>query len=112
MFNGRAAVLRQETRERLDMFGCGGSDECGSPWVVVFAAPSLSRCGGAFLPELRETHFVVHARGLPGTSLRESIAMGSTLTKRLMEGRAVAHVIAILRPGESAVPARRAVAPS
>lgn len=60
--------------------------------LLVLSLYALSRCGGAFLPELKESHFVVHARGLPGTSLRESLAMGKTLTKNLKERAGVAHV--------------------
>jgi Cu/Ag efflux pump CusA len=48
--------------------------------------------GGAFLPELRENHFVVHMRGLPGTSLSESMTAGRQLTETLLEHPAVVSV--------------------
>jgi CzcA family heavy metal efflux pump len=60
--------------------------------LLAWAVFALSQFGGALLPELKETHFVIHARGLPGTSLRESMAMGKTLTKKLREEAAVRHV--------------------
>ncbi|OAI47226.1 hypothetical protein AYO44_09915 [Planctomycetaceae bacterium SCGC AG-212-F19] len=39
--------------------------------------------GGAFLPELRENHYIVHMRGLPGTSLQQSLATGQSVTEAL-----------------------------
>jgi CzcA family heavy metal efflux pump len=48
--------------------------------------------GGAFLPELRENHFVIHMRGLPGTSLPESMAAGRQVTRALSEHPAVLSV--------------------
>jgi CzcA family heavy metal efflux pump len=60
--------------------------------LLAAAAVALSRFGGAFLPELRESHFVLHARGLPGTSLPASRAMGQKATAMLMEHPAVASV--------------------
>ncbi|TPQ28216.1 efflux RND transporter permease subunit [Methylomonas koyamae] len=37
-----------------------------------------------FLPELREGHFIVHTASVPGTSLPESIRLGSLVSERLM----------------------------
>ena len=51
--------------------------------LVAMAGFALTRFGGAFLPELRENHFVIHARGLPGASLGESLSMGKVLNERL-----------------------------
>src|SRR5262249_10275795 len=48
--------------------------------------------GGEFLPELRENHFVVHMRGLPGTSLPQSLATGKQVTAKLKENPAVLSV--------------------
>ena len=42
-------------------------------------APGLGR---GFLPELREGHYMVHTSSLPGTSLQESIRIGSELTRQ------------------------------
>src|SRR5262249_43174752 len=36
--------------------------------LLVAAGWAFSRFGGEFLPELRESHFVVHMRGAPGLS--------------------------------------------
>ncbi len=36
------------------------------------------------LPELREGHYIVHTSSIPGTSLQESIRIGSQLTKQFM----------------------------
>jgi CzcA family heavy metal efflux pump len=37
-----------------------------------------------FLPELREGHYIVHTASIPGTSLTESIRIGSQLTRQFM----------------------------
>ncbi len=37
-----------------------------------------------FLPELREGHYIVHTTALPGTSLKESIRVGSRLTEQFL----------------------------
>jgi len=49
------------------------------------AGAALWSCGGQFLPELRENHFVVHMRGIPGTSLAHSLAAGNRLSGVLKE---------------------------
>lgn len=38
-----------------------------------------------FLPELREGHYIVHTTSIPGTSLKESIRLGSRLTERFLQ---------------------------
>jgi len=48
--------------------------------------------GGQFLRELRENHFVVHMRGLPGTSLQESMATGAKVTRHILRNPGVASV--------------------
>jgi Cu/Ag efflux pump CusA len=40
---------------------------------------------GRFLPELREGHYIVHTASLPGTSLQESIRIGTRLTEQFSE---------------------------
>jgi CzcA family heavy metal efflux pump len=60
--------------------------------LLAIAAVALSRFGGAFLPELRESHFVLHMRGLPGTSLPASRAMGQRAQALIREHPAVASV--------------------
>jgi CzcA family heavy metal efflux pump len=63
-------------------------------WTLVLAATlvllvaggiALWNFGGQFLPELRENHFVVHMRGLPGTSLPQSMATGAQVTKIILQ---------------------------
>lgn len=41
--------------------------------------------GGTFLPELRESHFVVHMSAVPGTSLGESLRLGRAVSEKLLE---------------------------
>jgi CzcA family heavy metal efflux pump len=60
--------------------------------LIGAAAWAVSQFGGRFLPELRENHFVVHMRGLPGTSLPQSIASGNQLTRALRQLPAVRRV--------------------
>jgi len=59
---------------------------------LALAVYAFSQFGGAFLPDLKETHYVIHARGLPGTSLNESLSMGKVLTRQLRENDAVLGV--------------------
>ena len=51
--------------------------------ICVAALAWLPGLGGQFLPQLREGHYIVHTASLPGTSLQESIRLGSLLTERL-----------------------------
>jgi Cu/Ag efflux pump CusA len=60
--------------------------------LVVGAGVMLYSFGGDFLPELRENHFVVHMRGLPGTSLPQSLATGRTVNALLHRIPAVLSV--------------------
>lgn len=60
--------------------------------LLVAAAWAVMSFGGEFLPELKENHFVVHMRGLPGTSLEQSMESGSQITKTLLQNPAVRSV--------------------
>jgi CzcA family heavy metal efflux pump len=60
--------------------------------LLAAGAWALWNFGGAFLPELRENHFVVHMRGLPGTSLPESMTAGKRVTQLLSDNPAVVGV--------------------
>jgi Cu/Ag efflux pump CusA len=60
--------------------------------LIAAAAWAVADFGGQFLPELRESHFVVHMRGLPGTSLPQSIASGNQVTQALHQLPAVRSV--------------------
>jgi len=55
--------------------------------LVLLAAAGwvFSQFGGEFLPELRENHVVVHMRGIPGTSLQQSLATGTAITAELLK---------------------------
>jgi CzcA family heavy metal efflux pump len=52
--------------------------------LCLAAAAALPFFGGAFLPELREGHFIVHMSALPGTSLAESLRLGREVTRELL----------------------------
>lgn len=66
----------------------------GASMVLLLAAAfwALLDFGGEFLPELRENHLIVHMHGLPGTSLRQSLAAGATVTCDLHDEPAVRAV--------------------
>ena len=49
----------------------------------VAAVCMLPFFGGAFLPELREGHFIVHMSAVPGTSLEESLRVGREVSAEL-----------------------------
>jgi CzcA family heavy metal efflux pump len=53
---------------------------------------AMTGFGGEFLPELKENHFVIHMRGLPGTSLEQSVTSGGQLTTALRQHPAVRSV--------------------
>jgi CzcA family heavy metal efflux pump len=57
----------------------------GSAWA-------LYRAGGEFLPELRESHLIVHMQALAGTSLPQTLVTGREVTARLREFPAVRGV--------------------
>jgi CzcA family heavy metal efflux pump len=65
----------------------------GAAALVVAAGVGLWNCGGSFLPELRENHFVVHMRGLPGTSLRQSLTSGSQVSAAMSRVEGVRSVL-------------------
>jgi Cu/Ag efflux pump CusA len=46
---------------------------------------TLPLFGGAFLPEFREGHFIVHMSAVPGTSLAESLRVGRGVTAELLK---------------------------
>ena len=45
----------------------------------------LPRLGGGFLPELREGHYMIHSSAVPGTSLEETIRVGTRITEEVMK---------------------------
>ncbi len=52
--------------------------------MSVLALAAIPFFGGAFLPELREGHFIVHMSAVPGTSIEESLRLGSQVTGELL----------------------------
>src|SRR5205814_815917 len=55
--------------------------------LFVAAVGALFDTGGEFLPELRENHFVVHMRGLPGMSLAQSLRGGERAARLIRTDR-------------------------
>jgi len=53
--------------------------------LCVGAAATLPFFGGAFLPEFREGHFILHMSAVPGTSIQESLRLGHLVTTELMK---------------------------
>ncbi len=52
--------------------------------LALIAAGLIPRLGGAFIPELKEGHYIVHMTAVPGTSLDQSIALGDSVTAALL----------------------------
>ncbi len=52
--------------------------------LCLLAFFTLSKLEHKFLPELREGHFIVHTTSIPGTSLQESIRIGTQLSKQFL----------------------------
>jgi CzcA family heavy metal efflux pump len=59
---------------------------------LAASAWAMSRFGGEFLPELKENHFIIHMRGLPGTSLEQSLTSGNQVTKALQKNPGIRSV--------------------
>ncbi len=62
--------------------------------LTIAGCAALPFFGAAFLPDLREGHFIVHMTALPGTSLEASLRIGervSAALRRLPAVRAVAQ---------------------
>jgi CzcA family heavy metal efflux pump len=53
--------------------------------VCLIALLSFFKIDHKFLPDLREGHFIVHTTSIPGTSLAESIRIGTRLTQQIMD---------------------------
>ncbi len=58
----------------------------------LFGVALLPGLGSTFLPELREGHYMIHTSGLPGTSLEETIRIGTRLTRQVMRIEGVRSV--------------------
>ncbi|HZW05429.1 MAG TPA: efflux RND transporter permease subunit [Candidatus Nitrosotalea sp.] len=60
--------------------------------LCVAAAATLPFFGGALLPELRESHFIIHMSAVPGTSIQESLRLGKAVSLELMKNR---HILSV-----------------
>jgi len=52
---------------------------------TLAGSAALPFFGGAFLPELKEGHFILHMSAVPGTSIAESQRLGALVTKALTD---------------------------
>ena len=52
--------------------------------VCLLGAMTFFKLDSKFLPELREGHYIVHTTSIPGTSLQESLRIGSQLTEQFL----------------------------
>jgi CzcA family heavy metal efflux pump len=60
--------------------------------LCLGALATLPFFGGAFLPDLREGHFIVHMSAVPGTSLQESLRLGQRVTQELLRNPRIRSV--------------------
>src|SRR3989475_2023403 len=60
--------------------------------LCLAALAMLPFFGGAFLPELREGHFIVHMSAVPGTSLEQSLRLGREVTAELLKNPHISSV--------------------
>jgi len=64
-----------------------------APWAVTIAVVLVIALGvavlpllrGSFIPELQEGHYIAHIWAAPGTSLEESVRMGTRVTEALLK---------------------------
>ncbi len=82
---GYERLLRRLDRELMLVATCLAT-------LVAAAGWAMYHFGGESLPEMRESHFVLHMQGIPGTSLPQSIAAGNAVSRSLMKIPAVVHV--------------------
>jgi len=52
--------------------------------VCLSGLAAFFKLDSKFLPELREGHYIVHTTSIPGTSLQESLRIGTQLTQQFM----------------------------
>jgi len=60
--------------------------------LCLAAAATLPFFGGSFLPELQENSFIMHMVGIPGTSIDESMRIGSEITAALLRDRDIKSI--------------------
>ncbi|MBI3698111.1 MAG: efflux RND transporter permease subunit, partial [Acidobacteria bacterium] len=86
-------ALKSRYRRMLHaLSGRPGTVMAGALVLFLVALAALPFFGGEFLPDLREGHFIVHMRSLPGTSLQESARVGKLVTEELLKNRKIQSV--------------------
>ncbi len=53
--------------------------------IFLIGIITLFNLDNKFLPELREGHYIIHTTSIPGTSLQESIRLGSKVTQQFLQ---------------------------
>jgi CzcA family heavy metal efflux pump len=56
--------------------------------VLIFCGGGIAilpHLGGAFLPDLREGHYIMHTSSVPGTSLAETLRIGGEITRQVLK---------------------------
>lgn len=56
--------------------------------VLIFCGAGIAvlpHLGGGFLPELREGHYIIHTSGVPGTSIAETLRIGTEITRQVLK---------------------------
>jgi len=56
--------------------------------VLIFCGAGIAvlpLLGGGFLPDLREGHYIIHTAGAPGTSIPETLRIGTEITKQVLK---------------------------
>ena len=73
----RALLERVERRPKRVLWGVAA--------LLLVGLVTLPFSSASFLPELKEGHFIVHTSLVPGSSLAESLRIGSNITEGLMK---------------------------
>ena len=88
-------LLRWSLRSRITVLA-------GAAALVLLTGLLATRIGSEFLPGLDEGDIAVHALRIPGTSLRQALAMQTTLEERIREFPEVDRVVSKLGTAEVA----------
>ncbi|MBI1396137.1 MAG: MMPL family transporter [Betaproteobacteria bacterium] len=56
-----------------------------SAFVILLGLATIPLFSGEFVPSLKEGHYVIHMTAIPGTSERETLRIGTELTRALLE---------------------------
>jgi CzcA family heavy metal efflux pump len=72
--------------------GHPGAATAAAALLTLAAGAVLPLLGANYIPELKEGHFIVHMRTLPGTSIGQSLRLGKLVTRALQRLPAVRSV--------------------